>query len=399
VILVDLKKLLIAYAAAFIGPFGGNAIISLFKVLEVELSTSYQLITLSITFMMIPFAIIQFFSGTISDLFNRQYVCITGLFTYSIGAFLVSLSRTFEFLIFGRIIQGIGYGILFPVIVALIGDLSSSNKRGKLMGFLGASTTAGVAFGPLCAGFLAGFGWQIIFYIISGSSLLIAILFGFIYRNFSPPPPPEKQRLRIIFSQIKKTINWNILLFSIIGFVGFISYIGMNVSIGDRYAMLFPSLSEQEVSFYTGIIISFAGISGIIASPLAGISIDKLGRKKTLYIGVIILAASLSLFIFGNSLLTFLLLFYFLGTGAAILWASYNTISVELDPTARGTVSSISSGFRFFGYSLGSPIYILFGLPNLYFACIVFSLITLGLLFFLKQPPQSSDFIASSLVL
>lgn len=395
-IIVDLKKLLIAYAAAFIGPFGGNAIISLFKVLETELSTSYQLITLSITFMMIPFAIIQFFSGTLSDLFNRQYVCVTGLLTYSLGAFLVSISRTFEFLIFGRIIQGIGYGILFPVIVALIGDLSSSNKRGKVMGFLGASTTAGVAFGPLCAGFLVGSGWQIIFYIISAGSLLIAILFGFIYRNFSPPPATEKQGMRNFFSQIKKTLTWNILLFSIVGFVVFISYIGMNVSIGDRYAMLFPVLSEQEVSFYTGIIISFAGISGIIASPLAGIAIDKLGRKKTIYIGAIILAITLSIFIFGNSFLSFLLLFYCLGTGAAILWASYNTISVELDPTARGTVSSISSGFRFFGYSLASPIYILFGIPNLYFACIIFSFITLGFLFFLQVPRQSSALVTSS---
>ena len=389
---VELKKLLIVYAAAFIGPFGGNAIIPLFPVLETELTTPKDLLTLTIASLMIPFAIIQFFSGTISDLFNRQRVCVIGLSVYGLGAFLVSISPTFEFLLFARAIQGIGYGVLFPVLVALLGDLSSLEQRGKVMGFFGVFTTAGIAFGPLSAGLLVVLGWEIIFYIIAGVSILICLFFGLIFRNF-PSTSQKKRSIREVFSQMKNTVNWNILLFSILGFVIFLSYIGVYLSITGRYSTLFPALSEEEIGHLTGIILSFAGISGIIASLLAGISIDKLGRKKIAYIGGIILAISVSVFVFGNSFFSFIILFYCLGTGAAIIWTAYNTITVELDPAAKGTVSSISSGVRFFGYSLASPLYIFLGLPLLYLACTILAFVAIGLLFLLrvsqlKEPSQ-----------
>jgi len=381
---LDLKKLLIVYAAAFIGPFGGNAIIPLFGPIATALTTSIELASLSITFLMLPFAIMQFFSGTISDLFKRQHLCVIGLTIYGLGAILVGFSSSLELLLFARGIQGIGYGVLFPVLVALLGDLSTQDQRGKVMGYFGVYTTAGVAFGPLCAGILVFYSWDLIFYITAAIALVIGGFFWVIYRDF-PSASKEKRKIGEFFSQMKKTINWNILLFSGIGFFIFLSYIGVNVSIGDRYTLLFAiPENDPRIALETGIMLAFAGISGILASAVAGLYINKIGRKKTAFIGVLVLGLSLSLFTFGNSLITFIVLFFCLGTGAAIFWTAYNTITVELDPTAKGTVSSVSSGFRFFGYSLASPLYILLGLPMLYFVCTFIALIALGLLFLLR---------------
>ncbi len=380
---LDLKKIIIVYAGAFIGPFGGNAIIPLFGPIAAALVTDSGLVSLSITFLMVPFAIIQFFSGTISDLFKRQHICVIGLAIYGLGAILVGISPSLEFLLLSRVVQGIGYGILFPVLVALLGDLSTSEQRGKVMGYFGVFTTAGVAFGPLCAGILVIYSWDLIFYIAAGVALAVGGVFWFIYRDF-PPASKDKRKIGDFFSQMKKTINWNILLFSGIGFFIFLSYIGVNISIGDRYALLF-SLPENDpmIVFETGVMLGCAGLSGIFASVVAGLYLNKIGRKKTAFLGILILGLSLSLFPFGNSFITFIVLFLCLGTGAAIFWTAYNTITVELDPTAKGTVSSISSGFRFFGYSLASPFYIIIGLPTLYFASTFFALLVLGLLFLL----------------
>lgn len=44
--------------------------------------------------------------------------------------------------------------------VAILGDITTKEDRGKAMGMLGASITAGIASGPLIAGFLAGIGWR-----------------------------------------------------------------------------------------------------------------------------------------------------------------------------------------------------------------------------------------------
>jgi MFS family permease len=332
---------------------------------------------------MVPFAFIQFFSGTISDLFNRQSLCVLGLLINGLGAFLVALAPTFEFMLGARVIQGVGYGLLFPVLVAAVGDLTAHANRGKIMGGFGSFTTAGIAFGPLIAGFIVPFGWEIIFYLTAGISFLTAILFWKVFRGF-PAPSKQDHGIRELFAQVRDTITWNILLFCIIGFAIFLSYIGINVSIGDRYSMLFPALSEGEISYYSGIILSLAGISGILVAPLAGILIDKAGRKRTAYLGGVILSITLSLFILGDSFASLAVLFFSMGMGSAIIWAAVNTITVELDPSAKGTVSSISSGFRFLGYSFASPLYIVVGLPKIYFVAAMLAVSALILLGFLR---------------
>jgi EmrB/QacA subfamily drug resistance transporter len=69
-------------------------------------------------------------------------------------------------LILFRGIQGVGAGALFPVALAIIGDLFSPQERGKYQGLFGA--VFGVAFvaGPLIGGWLTEHaGWHWIFYV------------------------------------------------------------------------------------------------------------------------------------------------------------------------------------------------------------------------------------------
>ena len=69
-------------------------------------------------------------------------------------------------LILFRGIQGIGAGALFPIALAIIGDLFTPAERGKYQGLFGA--VFGIAFivGPLVGGFLTEqVSWHWIFYV------------------------------------------------------------------------------------------------------------------------------------------------------------------------------------------------------------------------------------------
>ena len=69
-------------------------------------------------------------------------------------------------LILFRGIQGIGAGALFPVALAIIGDLFTPQERGKYQGLFGA--VFGIAFvaGPLIGGWLTeNLSWHWIFYV------------------------------------------------------------------------------------------------------------------------------------------------------------------------------------------------------------------------------------------
>jgi EmrB/QacA subfamily drug resistance transporter len=106
------------------------------------------------------------FWGKLSDIYGRKPMFIIGIVIFLIGSALSGLSQTMEQLILFRGIQGIGAGSLFPIALAVIGDLFSPAERGKYQGLFGA--VFGVAFvaGPIIGGFLTeNISWHWIFYV------------------------------------------------------------------------------------------------------------------------------------------------------------------------------------------------------------------------------------------
>jgi EmrB/QacA subfamily drug resistance transporter len=106
------------------------------------------------------------FWGKLSDVYGRKPIYMLGIVIFLIGSALSGLSQNMGMLIAFRGIQGIGAGALFPVALAIIGDLFTPQERGKYQGLFGA--VFGIAFvvGPLIGGFLTeNFGWHWIFYV------------------------------------------------------------------------------------------------------------------------------------------------------------------------------------------------------------------------------------------
>ncbi len=106
------------------------------------------------------------FWGKLSDLYGRKPILMIGISIFLIGSALSGLSQEMWQLILFRGIQGIGAGSLFPVALAVIGDLFTPQERGKYQGLFGA--VFGIAFivGPLVGGFLTeNISWHWIFYV------------------------------------------------------------------------------------------------------------------------------------------------------------------------------------------------------------------------------------------
>ena len=106
------------------------------------------------------------FWGKLSDLYGRKPIFMIGISIFLIGSALSGLSQEMWQLILFRGIQGIGAGSLFPVALAVIGDMFTPQERGKYQGLFGA--VFGIAFivGPLVGGFLTeNFSWHWIFYV------------------------------------------------------------------------------------------------------------------------------------------------------------------------------------------------------------------------------------------
>jgi EmrB/QacA subfamily drug resistance transporter len=106
------------------------------------------------------------FWGKLSDLYGRKPIFMIGIVLFLIGSALSGLSQNMAMLILFRGIQGIGAGSLFPVALAVIGDLFTPKERGKYQGLFGAIFGIAFVIGPLVGGFLTeNISWHWIFYV------------------------------------------------------------------------------------------------------------------------------------------------------------------------------------------------------------------------------------------
>ncbi len=106
------------------------------------------------------------FYGKLSDIYGRKPLLLIGIVLFLVGSALSGLSQDMAQLILFRGIQGVGAGSLFPISLAVIGDLFSPQERGKYQGLFGAVFGLSALVGPALGGFITDtISWHWIFYI------------------------------------------------------------------------------------------------------------------------------------------------------------------------------------------------------------------------------------------
>jgi len=122
--------------------------------------------------------------GKLSDLYGRRPMLLFGISLFLIGSVLSGLSQTMWQLILFRGVQGFGAGAIFPIALALIGDLFTPAERGKYQGLFGA--VFGIAFliGPGLGGFLTdNFSWHWVFFVNLPIGILALAVIGRLLPN------------------------------------------------------------------------------------------------------------------------------------------------------------------------------------------------------------------------
>jgi len=104
--------------------------------------------------------------GKLSDLFGRRPIFLFGVGTFMVGSLLCGLSSEMWQLILFRGIQGLGAGALFPIALAVIGDLFAPSERGRYQGLFGAVFGVSILIGPAIGGIITDtIGWHWVFFV------------------------------------------------------------------------------------------------------------------------------------------------------------------------------------------------------------------------------------------
>jgi EmrB/QacA subfamily drug resistance transporter len=126
--------------------------------------------------------------GKLSDQFGRRPLMMIGVGLFLLGSLLCSLSGEMWHLIVFRGIQGLGAGAIFPISLAVIGDLFSPRERGRYQGLFGAVFGVSMIIGPALGGFLTdSVGWHWIFLVNLPIGLISLIVLWRLLPSISHP--------------------------------------------------------------------------------------------------------------------------------------------------------------------------------------------------------------------
>jgi MFS family permease len=118
--------------------------------------------------------------GAVSDAYGRERVYLGCLLLFALGSLVTATAGlagsidnptpNLQWLVVGRVLQGLGGGALVPVAMALAADLYPAGARAQALGVVAALQETGSLVGPLYGALLAaaaGFlgGWRAIFWV------------------------------------------------------------------------------------------------------------------------------------------------------------------------------------------------------------------------------------------
>jgi MFS family permease len=122
----------------------------------------------------------QLFTGAWSDTAGRKWLIVAGMFTQAVGIGLTAVAGQFWGFAAGAALMGAGTAMVYPTLLAAIGDVAHPSWRASSVGIYRLWRDSGYATGALVAGVVAdspGLTWAL--WLIAGltaaSGLLVAI--------------------------------------------------------------------------------------------------------------------------------------------------------------------------------------------------------------------------------
>ena len=245
-------------------------------------------------------------AGQISDRFGRTHALAIGGIITVVGNILCGLATTYELFLAARFIAGLGAGFILTASQIMLADISTPERRGRIMATYSGVFGFAVGLGPLPGGVLAErFGLSAPFWayaVMGGGAALLAWL-----------RVPETRLLRIatgataggrpvvrppFFAQVRlMTVQPGFLVVTLVGFAIFFSRTGGLFNVIPVLGQERLGLSPDQI----GLGLASISIMSIVLSYPAGALTDRFGRKPVIVPAVILTGVSFLLFLLAPS--------------------------------------------------------------------------------------------------
>ena len=226
-------------------------------------------------------------SGKLSDTIGRKPVMYIGVVFGGLACLLYPLSTTVFFFLSLRLFHGFAAGFHPTGATAMATDILPADKRGQGMGIWGVFISLGFGVGQSLGSVITNeFGLTNLFMIASGVSLIAGIMLMNVKETL-----PVEQKVPFKFSLL--TFNLNDIFEPTVLPSAIVMLLTATCS-GVIFVIV-PDLAEYLGIENKGAYFTYYAISTIVVRLFTSSLSDKIGRRKTLIIGIVLLIFALFL--------------------------------------------------------------------------------------------------------
>src|SRR5215470_13397096 len=222
-----------------------------------------------------PYALVQPALGVTGDFFGKTRLMNLCALVVALAALVCALATSFSLLVAMRIVAGLVAGGVFPVAMALIGDLVPVNQRQVAIGRLLAVALTGNLLGASISGVIGDlFGWRGIFVVLGLFGLIVAVAAFFAFRNVSVPKPAPfrlaaiPEGFRSVFADPRAKVCFSAVFIEALYIQGLFPYV----------ANLLIAAGETRASM-AGIVIAAFGLGGVVYSLSVPLLVAKIEQR------------------------------------------------------------------------------------------------------------------------
>ncbi len=317
-----------------------------------DIGVDVKTVALLSTAFTLPYAIMQPALGTIGDFFGKTRLMNISLAMVAATTLVCAFAGNFSVLVTMRILAGMLAGGIFPIGIAIVGDLVPVDSRQVAIGRVLAVGLTGNLIGATISGVISDlFGWRAVFFSIGAFGLVVASVAFFAFRELrSGESKPFKLAAAIagfrgIFGDPRAKVCFGAVFVEAIIIHGMFPFVAV---------MLLASGAAR--SSYAGLVIGAFGAGGILFSLSLPFLVAHVAQRHMMLAGAVF--ASIAFMLIALNLVWYLqvLVFLVFGIGFYMLHNCIQLHVTDLTQTARGAALSLHSASFFFGQAIG-PIY------------------------------------------
>ena len=165
------------YFGGFIGMFSESALNVALPQLTKVFGITTALAQWMVVGYMLVIGLVLPFAGILMKWFKTRSLTLFALGAFFVGSLISGFAPSFPVALAGRLIQGIGTGLVLPMMFAVVLEVFPQSKIGGAMGLMTLIIMFAPAIGPSLSGVILGFSsWRVLFFIFA-AVLAVALFF------------------------------------------------------------------------------------------------------------------------------------------------------------------------------------------------------------------------------